>query len=162
MFKPPFMYTLQQIKNLVSEARYEAVMDAHSGAVFIRSRGTFLGSSDKGATDGDAYTWDGTIKGIFTYLKQYPEAPNVIIGGGYDGASSLRDFRDGNYDPWISCWDVEVWNRKDYTLFLKDRSDLPTLMGLDPWLNVFIEEALATSQNSLEVPRETTPLPLYP
>lgn len=116
------MKSLQDIKVEVSAARNEAVRKAESDYICIRSRGTWLNTTNKkeGQCDpqpqGECYEWNGTLKQIKNLIDDveanHPDCDEIWISGGYDGADSVRDLNDGDYDPWVSDWDVLIWKRE--------------------------------------------------
>lgn len=144
----PFPYTLKEIKAMVHTARTVAMKkDPRS-----RSYGPFLGTTNsyKGpkvlqesgknqdvATPSPhhqlGYYWQGTLRSIFRFLQSFIEIPDLYIHGLYGHEH----------------WKVKIWDRKSYIDYLRSLPDLPTYMGIDPWLDEFIEEALAATQNSL-------------
>jgi hypothetical protein len=108
------------IRDRIAVARRAAIKEAKSCGCCIFSRGTFIATSDAGGQcmpcpEAEAMTWDGTLKeilGVVARVKaNYPNVLTVYIAGGYDGADSPMAMRDGDYDPWISSWEVIVWER---------------------------------------------------
>jgi hypothetical protein len=93
-----------------------------AGMPFIRSRGTFLATLDaRGQAlpypEADAIEWRGTRTeiedAIALVTAKYPDVTEVYIAGGFDTAARLQDFTDGDYEPWMSSWNVTVWTRDE-------------------------------------------------
>lgn len=113
---------LDAVKREVRAARYAALHEAKrtGGRGYYPSRGTFLATlSVQGqcppAPMAECKLWKGTLKEINSLitlcLALYPDATEVVIGGGFDFAESVRHYADGDYTPWISSWEVSVWKR---------------------------------------------------
>jgi hypothetical protein len=109
----------------VNEARHKAGAEARResrkvGNRFIRSRGTWLCTSDASgqcspAPEAEGPVWGGTKREIDALiadcLTKYPHVTEVYIAGGFDSAERLSDFSDFNYEPWVGEWSVSVWLR---------------------------------------------------
>lgn len=112
---------LNDLKDAVEDARKDAVREAQDCAACAFSRGTFLATADlcgdqcSPFPEADCPTWRGTWKEIAELVNDiqanHPHVGEVYISGGYDGAESPRDYRDGVYEPWVSSWLVSVWKR---------------------------------------------------
>ena len=117
--------TLAEIKSEVSEAREEAIREAHQACGrrgHFPSRGTFLSTAGRFGQceprpQAECPTWGGTFKEIEELvalcLAQYPEVTHIYIGGGYDHAESVREYTEGIYTPWAGSWEVMVWQRPE-------------------------------------------------
>lgn len=114
------MKSFAEIKNEVYDARKEAVKEAHRAYKFAVSRGTFLATLNQfGQCDprpeAECPAWRGTlkeIKNLITLVEaKYPDVTKIYIAGGYDGSNSLYDYNLGEYEPWVSSWEVTVWKR---------------------------------------------------
>jgi hypothetical protein len=109
------------LRSLIAEKRAEAVMVAKEQGVWIRSRGTYLTTSDgHGQCDprpaAECPDWKGTKKEIDELIalcmRDYPEVKMILIEGGYDSADTFEDlWRNDNYAPQSSWWDEVVWKK---------------------------------------------------
>ena len=109
--------TLANLKAMVSTIREAAKHEAHKACGTVRgvfqSRGTYLTvetSTDSTLNRADCWEWDGTRKGIREAWHRYGyhNATTMTICGGYDYAESPAAMQDGDYDPWVSEWDVAI------------------------------------------------------
>ena len=109
--------TLANLKAMVSTIRTAAKHEAHKACGTVRgvfqSRGAVLTvdtEHDSLLTIGDCWEWDGTLKDIRKAWKRHSTeaATGMTICGGYDYAESPRAMQDGEYDPWVSEWDVAI------------------------------------------------------
>lgn len=113
--------TLQQTVGKVRAARRDAYREAKGSMPWVRSRGTFLCTAGPGNDqaepnpEADCPEWDGTMREIRDLIAKvedrYPDVDLIYIAGGFDGGETLRDLTDGNYEPWLSNWQVHVWRR---------------------------------------------------
>lgn len=115
--------SLKQLNEAIANERAKALKDAEGQFKCIYSRGTMLstckadGEQCEPAIEADPYLWKRTWKSIAELvalvLAKYPHVAQVYISGGYDGADSVRDrWEYGNYEPWVSSWQVTVWSRE--------------------------------------------------
>ena len=80
---------------------------------FFRSRGRWvrvLANGDSVVDNGDL-EFKGTQKQLDEIVAEYGELPGlegIYIEGGVDWASSLRDFGDCDYEPWVTEWAVNI------------------------------------------------------
>jgi len=119
---------LSYVRDAVARARREAEEEARRdgrrvGNPFVRSRGTFLATADKGGDqcwpypEADCPFWNNTRNDIAKVVhvceqnERYAHVEEVYISGGFDTAERLTDFKDGCYEPWASSWKVTVWTR---------------------------------------------------
>lgn len=83
----------------------------------VKSRGRELKGFDKNQElicGGMEWEWSGTKKDMVAFLKEHPETVELWVECGYDGAATVRDLIDYNeYEPWVSCWGVVVWNKEN-------------------------------------------------
>lgn len=110
------------IRAFVGEEREAAKKDAECDYKVVRSRGTFLctsnfaGAQCEPSAEATCPKWSGNISEVRDLLavveRFYPEVAEIYISGGYDGADSLTDMFEGKYDPWVSNWHLTVWERK--------------------------------------------------
>ena len=115
--------TRKQLDGMVKAVRDEAVAEAKkSGYPVIWSRGTWLCSADKdGQSDpcpeAEENVWDRTVAQIDSLIyrieQDYPNIETIYLAGGYDGAASPVALRNGDYEPWISNWTLDVWSRNN-------------------------------------------------
>ena len=124
------MSRFQKIKDAVAEARNEAYYGGKQSVgkgIILQSRGSSLIANDKGGSiwqEGE-WAWDGTKKDLEAAIakaKADPKAIELYISGGYDGAESPYDFREGNYCPWVSEWCVLLWARNPVLVYSKPES----------------------------------------
>ena len=118
---PKFADLRDAVKQARDYARHTATKDGRAaGMPFVRSRGTFLATLDghgqsRPYPEAEAIEWDGTQrdidKSIALVEADYPDVTEVYIAGGFDTASTLQGFNDGDYEPWMSSWQVTVWTR---------------------------------------------------
>lgn len=112
--------SLMEIKNAVFAARQAALAEARScGRGYAPSRGTYLATAGNGVQcsprpSADCPTWNGTLKEITDLIalveRDYRrKVEEITIGGGYDHADSQQAYRDGDYTPWASSWEIVVW-----------------------------------------------------
>lgn len=107
----------------VADARAEAHAEARGAYPWVRSRGTYLCTSDASgqcdpAPEAECPDWDGTLRDIRELVAKvslfYPQVEKVYISGGFDGAFTFKElYETSDYEPWASAWDVTVWTRKD-------------------------------------------------
>ena len=115
--------SLKQLNEAIAKQRDDALREARNQFKCVFSRGTMLstcksnGEQCEPAVEADPHLWKRTWKEIAELvalvLDKYPLAAEVYISGGYDGSDSVRGrWTDGNYEPWISSWEVTVWSRE--------------------------------------------------
>ena len=63
--------------------------------------------------------WDGTKRQLMAYSLEAIANGAILIGIdlGADGADSVWDFNQGNYDPYVAEGSVDIWNKQDGWLF---------------------------------------------
>lgn len=113
---------MKGLKALVKGEREIAADDARSQGAWIRSRGTYLTTSNAtGQCDprpaANCPDWNGTQKEIddliALVLDKYPEVTQIAIEGGYDAADTHEQlYKIDDYLPQASWWVVEVWTRE--------------------------------------------------
>ena len=112
--------TITDIKDAVSDARYVAEREARrGGSAFVRSRGACLNTinihqgqcSPNPAAEDEQ--WKGTNKQLDALIDEVQgmDVDEIWISGGFDGAECPRYMNEGDYDPWVSSWDILVWKR---------------------------------------------------
>ena len=111
--------TWGQFKDLVSQKRLRAEAEAREGAPVVQSRGVEVMVCVDGERVDDSYdynldsmTYAAFMKAVRDQLAK-TEVRNlrrlsVYASGGFDGANSVRELIDGDYDPYVSEWGVEV------------------------------------------------------
>jgi hypothetical protein len=115
-------FVLADVKARVADDRQFALTMARreSGCRYTPSRGTFIATSNAQGQcsphpEAEAIEWRGTAKEIdeviAKVLADYPECTEVYIAGGYDGADSVLDYQNGEYEPWVAAWSTTVWTR---------------------------------------------------
>jgi hypothetical protein len=63
----------------------------------------------------DYYEWDGTLKMIKEFIKEftegYPDDPadEIWLECGYNGSDAPLMYKNDEYDPWIETWDLLLW-----------------------------------------------------
>ena len=114
--------TFAALKEAVTCARDTAAVEARRCAPFVWSRGTWFitaGTGNQGRVrpcdESGGHYWRGTkqeiTKLISEVLLSYPEVQEIVLQGGYDGGQQMSDRDDGNYEPWVSEWEVTLWKR---------------------------------------------------
>lgn len=114
---------LKGLKFLVSCEREEAEKEARSQGSWVRSRGTFLTTSNNAGQceprpTAECPEWRGTLKEIEELVSlvkaNYPEVTRISIEGGYDVADTHEQlYKFDDYLPMASWWDVVVWEREN-------------------------------------------------
>lgn len=110
------MTAFQNITEAVRAARSNSLTDARlqCGAKgCLRSRGVFIrGNLPENSIYGeaDSIMWDGSLKGLLKEIRDAYSAgaTNLSICGGHDWAESPAAFMHGEYDPWVSEWEVLI------------------------------------------------------
>lgn len=116
--------SLNELWEEVKKAREEARREALDFRMpFIWSRGLILSTRDKKGDqcspwpEAEGCTWKNMreIKGLVKRIEegQFKDVEEIYISGGFDTADSMQDYRDGNYEPWISSWSVTVWLKNE-------------------------------------------------
>lgn len=116
------------LRGAINHARDYAVEEARRDYRFVRSRGTYLATSDgqgqcRPHEAADCHDWRGSQReineAIAECLKDYPEVQSIYIAGGYDGGGyneedTFKDFLKGDtdYQPWASSFEVTAWTRE--------------------------------------------------
>jgi hypothetical protein len=78
----------------------------------IRDRGRRILVIAKGDRLTDPWDWDGTFREITQLVAKYGDrAEKIVIDGGFDGADSLQEFKDFDYQPEIEMYEVTVWEK---------------------------------------------------
>jgi hypothetical protein len=102
-----------QVSDARANAKNEAQRDCKGG--FLRSRGAWLivreaGKAEPIVADGEL-EFTGTRRQMETierWLTKAKPGTTVWVEGGWNHAESLAGFSDGEYDPWVSEWSVQV------------------------------------------------------
>lgn len=99
-------------------ARIEAARACGRG--FYGSRGAWIVIPSK--SGGEAIVGDGhwewgrgsekLLQQALDRARYEPDAAGVYIEGGWNFAAAMSEFSDGAYDPLVSEWSVEVWNKE--------------------------------------------------
>lgn len=108
-------------KDAVRAAREEARREGLAGSTYVKSRGTFLATSNKSGQcqpcpEAEALPWDGTKRELDTVVAKVAnlDVDEVYVAGGFDGGENFRDLMTSeDYDPWVSEWSVVYWSRND-------------------------------------------------
>ncbi|WOB06490.1 hypothetical protein [Piscinibacter gummiphilus] len=127
---------LAAIKAAIKEARDLARADAVEtcGGGVIQSRGCSLrvvdakGNLLKG--EAESWMWSGTGKSLLDAVMEarYTKgASELSISGGFNYAETPRALADGDYDPWVTDWEVVIWKREP-----EKQASASTLIGLTP------------------------------
>jgi hypothetical protein len=102
--------TYSELKAIISDAKRQARALAGTEYRCARSRGAevvadFLDGSDMFK---EAFL---TKKALNAFIADATSKKACIISlqGGYDGADSVRDLNEYNYDPLVSEWCFEIW-----------------------------------------------------
>ena len=133
----PLHSSLRHLKDAVAAARADSLADAKAAGAWVRSRGTFLGTTVNGAQGGphpsaDCHEWDGSkgeLDRLIAELKAtHPEVEELWLVGGHDAADTKQDLFDhDNYEPWAGSGEVLVGVNPDH-----QRHAFRTFMGLPP------------------------------
>ncbi len=106
-----------ELKEALSEAYNRAKQDAalNSDFKFLKGREKRLMSlhptkADTRFCDGE-WGWTGTLKDLKKAIEKAKEQgfSDLVIDSGIDGAYSLSDFSDGNYEPYAGEYELTVW-----------------------------------------------------
>lgn len=100
------------VKDTITQARIVAKKEAKKETPTVRSRGAWLiATDDKNERLNESETWFVTDKASITmFVEKFRDrAKEIYIEGGFDGANSLKDFNDGDYQPWTSAWSFKLW-----------------------------------------------------
>jgi hypothetical protein len=114
---------MRGLRDLIKEDREEAESEARSQGKWIRSRGTYLTTSDRsGQCDprpgAECPEWRGTKKEIdeliSLVLDRYPNVTTISIEGGYDSSDTFEGlYKLEDYLPMSSWWSFTVWKREE-------------------------------------------------
>lgn len=109
---------LHDLQDQVDEAKEQAYIETKLLQFKkIRSRGVMIASANNhkrpALESGEGLEWDGTLKDVRDAIAKAEsnDDDSVYIYGGFDGADSEQDFKDFNYEPWITEWEIEVWKK---------------------------------------------------
>lgn len=101
---------LKELKDAISEERQKVLRGLRFDYRTVQSRGLYVSWLESGSEHTE---WKGTLKDLNATIawveKECPEAEEIWISGGYNGADSPQDFQDCVYDPWVASFDVLVW-----------------------------------------------------
>jgi hypothetical protein len=113
----------QSVQQRVAQAKREAYHATRELYKFVSGRdGALLctGSATdqcQPAVAAESPVWDGTKRHIemlvADVLNNYPDVTWIYIEGAYDGAESIRAWKDDEYDPRVEEWSVTIWTRAD-------------------------------------------------
>jgi len=111
------MSFMEELKFTMTHLNSESMRFGRRYYRCIKSRGREL----KGFTEdnemicgGMEWPWSGTKKDMVDFLKDNPDTKELWIECGYDGAATVRDLIDYvEYEPWVECWAVLVWNKEN-------------------------------------------------
>ena len=115
-----FTSTLKMFNHAISEARNKAESEARAFNSCVKSRGVYITASANGETvvssadDNMLKTRNRTEikKSIEWIIETHPSVDSISVEGGFDGAESVRDLLEhDNYEPWVSEWAFEIWNK---------------------------------------------------
>lgn len=107
--------TAAQLNSDCSAAYQDALRGAQRqirGGIF-KSRGRWLrviANGDSVVSSGEV-EWRGTQKQLDVIMQVYGKTPGlegIYIEGGINWGSNLSDFHDGNYEPWVTEWAVNI------------------------------------------------------
>ena len=112
-------FLLKEINAAVSTQRAEAFAEAKRNCPrsFLYSRGTWLravnAKGDLVLGEADTWHWDGDLGSTVKAMVEAEKAGAVSLSieGGYDCADSPAAYKDGDYEPWVSEWDVVIWSK---------------------------------------------------
>ena len=104
--------TFAEIKEEISTARQDAREEAQSVCSCVRSRGAYLKARDKHGellTESESIEFT-TKKRLISDIEDLKKSGAVefYIEGGFDGADSLWDLNNFEYEPWVSEWYVDI------------------------------------------------------
>ena len=110
------------LKSAMTTARQAAETDARRtcGRGIYRSRGHWLCTLDANGVlvapcAENFYSKPLTAKQlqqlIDRVLASHPDVHSITVAGGFDYATTLREFEDMAYDPWVSDWCLTAWTR---------------------------------------------------
>lgn len=112
------MKNLKQAINEAIEARREAIDEAKRRCPVVRSRGVYLTVGDAKDTlisGGDCWevrltqkSLNEEIESVLKHLGRPVEELAIYISGAVDGADSVYEMNEGEYEPMVECWDVEL------------------------------------------------------
>jgi hypothetical protein len=109
-------FTYSDLHDAIVDARDSAKTAAErAGSKVVRSRGVWLVA----LKDGELHNENGTSmvktkKDVTDFIKQaVSEGVQAIsVDGGFDGADSLYALNEGDYEPYVSEWEIPIWNNK--------------------------------------------------
>ena len=108
--------TAAQLRRECSIAYQDALAGAKrqiKGGIF-RSRGQWvrvLANGDSVVDNGEI-EWLGTQAQLDKILAEYRDTPglqSIYIEGGINWGSNMRDYYDGDYEPWVTEWAVNIF-----------------------------------------------------
>ena len=112
---------MKGLKAIISGEREQAELEARKQGAWVRSRGTFLTTSNsRGQCEprpaANCPVWNGTQKEIESLialvLAEYPDVTEISIEGGYDCSDTHAGlYKYDDYEPMVSWWSFVVWSR---------------------------------------------------
>lgn len=108
--------TLSTLKAACSEAHQDALSAAKKecGRGTYVSRGRHFKAFSKDALvtgEAECWPWDGSMTSLKEAIVEAARkgADTLVIECGIDYAETPRHYADGEYDPWVGEWSIEVW-----------------------------------------------------
>lgn len=100
--------TLNQLKDAVNTNRDSAQRIAKTNYPVVISRGITIKADN--VDDGGYLLSRLTKKELMPLIEFYVSkgAKSIYLQGGFNGADSVTDYADFNYDSWVSEWDVLI------------------------------------------------------
>ena len=109
------------IKQIIQDAkdlRSNAIREARRQCPFVRSRGVdFVYLDEDGNFINSAVGIPLTQSYILDLIRRNAfEGKYFALTGGVDGAVTFEGLDDGDYEPWIACWDTDDFTAADVGL----------------------------------------------
>lgn len=108
----------QQLLRDICEEYNKARVTAQRTYKCTRSRGRHIMAytgrgTQKCLIDSEAMSFPtgaGALRALVKQIRDnHPDVASMCVCGGLNGADSLRDLNDGEYDPWVEEYSVEFW-----------------------------------------------------
>ncbi len=106
--------TTKELNKAIRAAKEEARATAASFFRYVRHRGCELSTYDPKSNDVkrmDIDPGDDIIIKAKRMSDTWPKADKIKLSGGYDGADSAKKYKIGDYESWVSEWEVVVMSR---------------------------------------------------
>ncbi|WP_210499523.1 hypothetical protein [Vibrio crassostreae] len=116
----PFTSTIKMLNNAISSVRNRAEGEARVFNKCVKSRGVYLTASCDGETvlsTADNHMLKSASRtdlhnNIKWLIETHPDLDSIYVEGGFDGADTVKDLLElTDYEPWVSEWAIEIWNK---------------------------------------------------